>query len=226
MAVTRRGDMRRTILFHPDILYLVAMLIVGLTGGIGSGKSTVSRYFSELGVPVVDADVIAREVVEPGQPALADVAAAFGPEVIDDHGRLRRDRLRKMIFPDPARRRRLEGILHPRIRAAMGQRLAQFDAPYCIVSIPLLVEAGQRDMVHRVLVVDAPEALQFARIRRRDGADDAQIAAIISSQAGRETRLAAADDVIVNDGDLDKLREEVSRLHQYYTELTAHSSSK
>ena len=202
------------------------MLIVGLTGGIGSGKSTVTRCFTELGIPVVDADVIAREAVAPGQPALEEIARAFGPTVIDDQGGLRRERLRQIVFADPARRRQLELILHPRIRNIMGQRLAQIHAPYCIVSIPLLVETGQRDMVQRVLVIDAPEALQYARIRQRDGSSDAEITAIIASQAGREERLAAADDVIVNDGDPDKLKQAVMRLHQRYCDLAAHESPK
>jgi dephospho-CoA kinase len=202
------------------------MLIVGLTGGIGSGKSTVSRCFSELGVPVVDADEIAREVVAPGQPALEEIGHAFGPSVMDDQGRLRRDRLRRLVFSDPAQRRRLEHILHPRIRQVMARRLARLSAPYCIVSIPLLVETDQRDMVHRVLVIDAPEALQYERIRRRDGASDADIAAIIATQAGREQRLAAADDVIVNDGDVDKLKQAVRHLHQHYSELTAYAPPK
>lgn len=202
------------------------MLIVGLTGGIGSGKSTVTRCFSELGVPVLDADDIAREVVAPGQPALEEISRAFGPSVIDDQGRLRRDRLRRIVFSDPAQRRRLEHILHPRIRDLMGQRLARLTAPYCVISIPLLVETGQQDMVHRILVIDTPEALQYERIRRRDGASDAEIAAIIASQAGREERLAAADDVIVNDGDVDKLKQAVRRLHQHYSERAAHEPPK
>ncbi len=202
------------------------MLIIGLTGGIGSGKSTVTHCFKGLGVPVVDADVIAREVVAPGQPALEEIARTFGPSVIDGQGSLRRDRLRQIVFADPAQRRRLEQILHPRIRSIMGQRIAGLNAPYCIASIPLLVETRQRDTVHRVLVIDVPEALQYQRIRQRDGASDAEIGAIIASQANREERLAAADDVVVNDGDLDHLEQAVRRLHRRYTELSAHESRK
>ena len=202
------------------------MLIVGLTGGIGSGKSTAAQCFSELGVPVVDADVIAREVVAKGQPALEEIARTFGPTVIDEQGYLRRDRLRQIVFADPARRHQLELILHPRIRSVMAQRLAQLSAPYCIASIPLLVETGQRDTVHRVLVIDAPEALQYQRIRQRDGASDAEIGAIISSQAGRNERLAAADDIIVNDAELDNLKQAVLRQHQRYSELAVHDSHK
>ena len=202
------------------------MLIVGLTGGIGSGKSATAHCFRELGVPVVDADVIAREVVAPGQPALEEIARTFGPTVIDEQGQLRRDRLRHIVFADPARRHQLELILHPRIRNSMAQRLAQLSTPYCIASIPLLVETGQRDTVHRILVVDAPEALQYQRIRQRDGTSDAEISAIISSQAGRNERLAAADDILVNDKDLDNLKQAVLRLHQRYSELAAHESRK
>ncbi len=202
------------------------MLIVGLTGGIGSGKSTAAHCFGELGVPVVDADIIAREVVAPGQPALEEIARTFGPTVIDEQGHLRRDRLRQMVFADPARRHQLELILHPRIRDVMAQRLARLSAPYCITSIPLLVETGQQDTVHRVLVIDAPEALQYQRIRQRDGSSDAQIGAIISSQAGRDERLAVADDIIVNDAGLDDLKQAVLRLHRRYSELAAHESYK
>jgi dephospho-CoA kinase len=202
------------------------MLIVGLTGGIGSGKSTAARCFGELGVPVVDADAIAREVVAPGQPGLDEITRAFGPDVIDPDGCLRRDRLRRLVFSDPARRRQLERILHPKIRAVMARRLAELDAPYCIAVIPLLLEAGQQDLVHRVLVIDLPEALQYERIRRRNDLSDADIAAIIASQAGQAERLAAADDVIVNDKDVATLKREVLRLNRYYAELGARSPAK
>lgn len=195
------------------------MLIIGLTGGIGSGKSTAARYFSALGVPVVDADAIGRELVTPGRSALNEIVATFGPDVIDDHGRLRRDRLRRIIFAQPERRQALEHILHPKIRRVMRRRLAKMNAPYGIAVIPLLVETGQTDTVHRVLVIDAPPALQIARTRHRDGIQDQEIAAIIQSQAGREARLAAADDVIVNDGDLAQLKQAVTDLHRRYSEL-------
>lgn len=200
------------------------MLVVGLTGGIGSGKSTVAGFFSQLGVPVVDADAIAREVTAPGQPALAEIARSFGGEVLDEQGRLRRDRLRRIVFADAHRRGELEHILHPRIRNLMRRRLARIDAPYSVAVIPLLVETGQRDLVQRVLVVDSPPDLQYERIRRRDGMDDAEIGAIIHSQASREGRLAAADDVILNDGDLDTLKRRVIELHAVYSGTDGYAS--
>jgi dephospho-CoA kinase len=140
--------------------------------------------------------------------------------VLDEGGQLDRGRLRRVVFSDPEQRARLEAILHPRIRTAMAEELARIHAPYCIVCIPLLVESAQKDLVHRVLVVDAPEALQYARIRDRDELSNDDISAIMSAQATRGQRLAAADDIIVNDGDLESLQEEVARLHRFYCEQT------
>lgn len=195
------------------------MLIVGLTGGIGSGKSTVADRFAELGVPVVDADRIARELVEPGRPALAAIVREFGAQVIDSEGRLKREVLRRIAFTDPNRRMALEAILHPGIREAMGRRLAGIDAPYCIAVIPLLVETGQHDLVDRVLVVDLPPSLQVERVRRRDGMADHEIHAIIQSQATRQERLSAADDVLSNTGDAEQLKRAVRDLDRRYSAL-------
>lgn len=200
------------------------MLKIGLTGGIGSGKSTVADYFAELGVPVIDADKIARELVEPGQPALAAIVKIFGRGMLDSNGRLDRARLRALVFDDIDRRKQLEAILHPLIRAGMRARAAALDAsgvPYCILCIPLLLETGQTDLADRILVVDVPETLQYQRVRARDGLPDAQIAAIIAAQAGREQRLAAADDVIVNEGDLADVRRRVMEMHRRYLALAA-----
>lgn len=196
-------------------------LRVGLTGGIGSGKSTVSEYFARLGVPVIDADRIARALVEPGAPGLAQVVAAFGPGILDRAGRLDRARLRRIVFADPDRRRELESILHPLVRREIQERLQACSGSYCIVSIPLLLETGQADLVDRVLVVDSPEELQRSRIAARPGwtAEDADAA--IRSQAPREDRLRAADDVIVNDADLPSLQQAVERLHARYLALSA-----
>lgn len=205
---------------------LSSMLIVGLTGGIGSGKSTIAHLFSELGVPVVDADRIARDLVAPGQPALEAIARQFGARLIDAEGRLKRDALRRIVFAEPGRRKALEAILHPRIKEAMRRHLAQVDSPYCIAVIPLLVEADQRDLVHRVLVVDTPTSLQYERVRRRDGLSDEEIGAIIRSQADRQKRLAAADDVVSNAGGLDDLKREVNDLHRYYSGLGGESADK
>lgn len=192
------------------------MLVVGLTGGIGSGKTTVANYFSALGVPLIDADVIARELVEPGSPVLNEIVECFGPDVLNTGGDLDRLRLRHRVFTDPGQRRRLESILHPRIRAEMARRIRQLDAPYCIVSIPLMVETAQTDLVDRVLVVDCPPELQRQRIAQRDGWPADEISGALQAQATRAQRLHAADDVIVNDRDLDTLRHTVDSLHRSY----------
>lgn len=195
------------------------MLIVGLTGGIASGKSTAAALFAERGVPVIDTDRIARELVEPGTPALARIVAEFGPAILTPAGHLDRRALGRKVFQDPGSRRRLEAILHPPIRRETGKRLAVLDAPYVIVVIPLLVESAQGDLVQRVLVVDAPESLQRTRAGARDGRSREQVDAIMSAQIDRATRLAAADDILVNDLDLPKLERQVEALHQRYLHL-------
>ncbi len=195
------------------------MLKIGLTGGIGSGKTTVADCFASLGAPVIDADKISHELTAPGQPVLRDIVSTFGQNILKDDGQLDRAWLRTVVFNDAAQRKRLEGILHPRIRAEMRRRIADIEAstaPYCILSIPLLLETGQTDMVDRILVVDTPEDLQYQRVRARSGLPDAEIAAIIHAQASREQRLAAADDIIVNDRGLEELRQHVLELHQHY----------
>lgn len=199
------------------------MLIVGLTGGIGSGKSAVAARFAALGAPVIDADVIAREVVEPGTPGLERIVEMFGADVLDERGRLNRARLASKVFGDPDRRKRLEAILHPLIREEMRQRAARIAAPYCILAIPLLIETGQRDLVHRVLVVDTPPELQYQRVAARDGRPRAEIEAIVNAQASREARLAAADDVIINDSDFAALDHQVAELHRRYLALASAS---
>ena len=155
------------------------MLIIGLTGGIGSGKSTVAEYIAQLGVPVIDSDRISRELVVPGSPALGEIAAAFGPEMILEDGTLDRSRLRRQVFADPQQRRRLEAILHPRIYAEMRRRIQALDTPYCVLVIPLLLETGATAMVDRVLVVDAPESLQRQRVKRRGGMEDETLEAVL-----------------------------------------------
>jgi dephospho-CoA kinase len=176
----------------------------------------VSQFFSELGVPVIDADVIARELVEPGEPALAAILEVFGDNLAQTDGTLNRRLLRERVFADDEARRRLEAILHPRVRAAMQARLDRLSAPYCVLCVPLLLESGQVDMTDRVLVVDAPQEQQIRRIQTRDGLSREQTKAHIAAQIGRLERLAAADDVIVNDGDLASLRKRVGELHQQY----------
>lgn len=192
---------------------------IGLTGGIGSGKTEVSRYFASLGVPVIDTDTIAHELVARGQPALAEITAEFGDGILDEHGNLDRAKLRGIVFADPARRRRLEQILHPRIRDNAIALSEQCEAAYCILVIPLLVESGRDYPLDRILVVDTPIELQYRRIAGRDGISREQIASILAAQADRETRLRAADDVIVNDGDIDELHRKIDGLHQRYLEL-------
>jgi dephospho-CoA kinase len=197
---------------------------VALTGGIASGKSTVADLFAALGVPVIDTDVIAREVVEPGQPALAAITAAFGPEVLDAEGRLDRRRMRAQIFADPDARRRLEAILHPAIRAEMERQSRAAGGAYQVLVIPLLAEGGRRDHVDRVLLVDVPEALQVERLMTRDGVSREQAQASLAAQARRTARLALADDVVRNTGHVEDLREQLAALHENYLQLAATQS--
>jgi dephospho-CoA kinase len=194
---------------------------VALTGGIASGKTTVADLFAALGVPVIDTDVIARRVVEPGQPALAAVVAAFGPDVLDADGRLDRRRMRARIFADPAARQRLESILHPAIRAEMERQSSEAGGPYQVLVIPLLAEGKRRDHVDRVLLVDVPESLQVERLVLRDGVSQQQARTSLGAQATRAERLAMADDVVRNTGPVDELRGQVARLHQLYLGLAA-----
>ncbi|MHB1060383.1 MAG: dephospho-CoA kinase [Thiobacillus sp.] len=198
------------------------MFAVGLTGGIGSGKSTVADCFAALGVPVIDTDVIARALTAPGGAALEAIRAAFGATVMQADGTLNRAVLRRRVFADSAARHQLEAILHPRIRQGVAQKLATLTAPYALIVIPLLVETGDyRDVLNRVLVVDCPEAVQIARVMARSGLAHGEIKAILAAQAGRAERLAVADDIIVNTVSLGALRAEVAALHQRYLALAA-----
>ena len=198
------------------------MFTVGLTGGIGSGKSTVADCFAALGVPVIDTDVIARDLAAPGGAALDAIRAVFGEAVMQADGTLDRAALRRRVFADSAARHQLEAILHPRIRQVVGDMLAMLSAPYALIVIPLLVETGgYRDVLNRVLVVDCPEDVQVARVRARSGLTQAEIKAILAAQVGRAERLAVADDIIVNTATLEALRAEVAALHQRYLALAA-----
>ena len=192
-------------------------LRIGLTGGIASGKSTVSQRFAELGIAVIDADVAARAVVEPGTPGLEQVVQRFGSGIVRPDGELDRSALRELIFNDPAARRDLDAILHPLIRAHMEQQAAAAAGPYLIMAIPLLVEGGSsRERLDRILVVDVDEAVQLQRVQARDGISIAQARAILGSQASRAARLEAADDVLQNGGTVAELRQAVDRLHERY----------
>lgn len=194
--------------------------ILGLTGGIGSGKSAVAQHFIKLGVHCVDADHAARWVVEPGKPALAAITEHFGPQVLQANGELDRAALRALIFQAPEERRWLEALLHPLIGAEIMTSLASAQSPYAILESPLLIESGQHKLTQRVLVVDAPEQLQVQRTMLRDQASAEQVQAILKAQALREERLKHADDVLLNDRDLPWLQSEVERLHRFY--LTLH----
>ncbi len=197
------------------------MLVVTLTGGVGSGKSSVAARLSGLGVPVIDADAISHALTAPGSPVLALIAEAFGARFIDAGGHLDRAAMRALVFGDSSARARLESILHPRIVAEIQRRLAQLSAPYAVLEIPLLFETGQTDLADRILVVDLPESEQIRRVRRRSGLDVAEIQCIIDSQVARSRRLAGADDIIDNSGDPQALEDQVNRLHYYYLELAA-----
>ncbi|USZ51623.1 dephospho-CoA kinase [Halomonas sp. DN3] len=199
-------------------------MIIGLTGGIASGKSTVARLFGDLGARWVDADDIAREVVAPGEPALKAIVDRYGDAILTREGRLDRAALRALVFADEKERRWLEATTHPRVRERLVTRLSllrQQDAPYVLLVSPLLFESGQVDMVQRTLVVDVPEALQIERTTQRDDVDLAQAKAIVASQMGRDERLSLADDVITNDGDLAALSEAVKALDATYRRLAA-----
>lgn len=192
---------------------------VGLTGGIASGKSAVADAFALRGVPVIDTDLIARELVEPGTPALEAITAKFGTAVLDNTGNLDRKHLRKLVFSDPAKRRSLESLLHPLIVHEMHARAAAATGPYQIIVVPLLVEVGLSANFDRVLVVDCPERLQLSRLLARDAETEQSARAILATQSERGRRLGHADDIIVNDGDLVALDTAVAKLHRVYTEL-------
>jgi len=200
--------------------------VVGLTGGIGSGKSAAAEEFARLGATVVDADAIAHELTGPGGAAVPAIRSLFGDAYVDSTGAMDRDKVRALAFTDVDAKRRLEGLLHPMIRDESRKRIDAATGPYVVYVVPLLVESGDyRDRVQRVLVVDCPEDAQVARVRRRSGLGDAQIRRIIAAQAPRAARLAAADDVIDNSTTLDALRQAVSRLHAQYLALAAGSPS-
>ncbi len=195
------------------------MLRIGLTGGIGSGKSAVAALLVTRGVPVIDTDEIAHRLTEPGQAAFDEIVRAFGEEILDSNRRIDRNKLREHVFENAAERQRLEAILHPRIRDVVRERLDALHAPYCVVVVPLLIESGFADLVDRVLVVDAPEAVQIQRTAARSGLTEPEIRKILSAQATRAQRLQKADDVIENNADRKHLEKEVERLHQWYLSL-------
>ena len=199
------------------------MLTIGLTGGIGSGKSTVAELFKALGVPVYDTDVFARQLVEPGQAALDEIINVFGKSIVDTSGKLNREKLKQRVFNNDSDRIKLESILHPRIRELLLIKINNCEAPYCIAVIPLLVEQQWQHIVDRVLLVDVTETAQITRTLQRDDMPESLVKTIISSQASREARLAVADDVLDNNQGLDSLKRQVMQLHNKYLELTQKS---
>jgi dephospho-CoA kinase len=198
---------------------------VGLTGGIASGKSTAAKFFGALGIPILDSDQIAREVVEPGQPPLERLVERFGPSILTPDGHLDRPALRNIVFSDPKARADLEALTHPAIGAAMEARSAEAGGPYQVLVIPLLVEKNLGSHVDRVLVVDCDEELQVRRLRDRDGSTPEEAQAILKAQVSRTTRLKAADDVIRNDADMSAVRDQVQTLHTRYLELAGQPRS-
>ena len=198
---------------------------VGLTGGIASGKSTAAKFFGALGVPILDSDQIARDVVEPGQPPLGRLVERFGKKILTPDGHLDRPALRDIVFSDPRARADLEALTHPAIGAVMEARSTAAGGPYQILVIPLLVEKNLAAHVDRVLVVDCDEELQIRRLRDRDGSTSEQVQAILKAQAPRAARLRAADDVIHNDTDMSAVRNQVAALHTRYLELAARPRS-
>lgn len=196
--------------------------VVALTGGVAAGKSAVARRFEALGTHVYDADIAAREVVAPREPALAEIEFVFGAEVLNADGSLDRRAMRERVFADPAARKKLEGIIHPRVRAWLRRQVGMDRGPYCILAIPLLVENREEyAWVDRVLLVDAPEALQIERLMRRDGVTRDTAQHMLAAQSSRDQRRAIADDVIVNDGEEAALDAPVAALHARYLELAA-----
>lgn len=200
--------------------------VVGVTGGIGSGKTTVANLFAEKGIEVIDADVIARQVVEPGTEGLKAIAEKFGATMLNQDGTLNRTALREHVFSHPQDKNWLNGLLHPQIRQEMMTQTARATSPYCLLVIPLLVENGLQSLCQRVLVVDVSEATQIARTVQRDQVSPEQVENILAAQASRAQRLEAADDIIVNETDSTALSEQVETLHRQYLALAAQQPGK
>jgi len=194
-------------------------MLIGLTGGIGSGKSAAARMFAAHGICIADTDQAAREVVAPGQPALAAIARHFGRQVLTADGSLDRKAMRQLVFANPAERQWLEQLTHPLIRQLVEQQLAAASSPYAILVSPLLIESGQHQRVQRVLVIDLAPELQIERTLARDSVSAEQVTAIMQAQLGREQRLACADDIIDNSGSMTELEQQVARLHDKYLSL-------
>jgi dephospho-CoA kinase len=198
------------------------VLKVGLTGGIGCGKSTVTTLFKQLNVPVLDADEIARQVVAVGQPALLLIQQSFGSDSVNADGSLNRDFIREQVFTDPEQKKKLEAIIHPLVYQTIQADLATLNAPYCILSIPLLFEVNRADFVDRVLVIDCPVATQIERVQKRDNLSPERVQSIIDSQVSRAFRLAHAEDIIDNTQSNAELAQQVEKLHNLYLSLSSY----
>jgi len=198
------------------------VFVVGITGGIGSGKSAATDYLQLQGITVVDADLASRIIVEPGKPALATLANTFGSHLIQSDGTLDRRALRNVVFADATKLKQLEAITHPAIADEIRQQLAQSRSPYTVLVSPLLLETAQHEMTNRILLIDAPEALQIARASQRDQASSEQIRAIIAKQMSRKERQQRSHDIVLNDGNLEKLHQAIYALHQQYLSLATH----
>lgn len=199
----------------------MATWILGIAGGIGSGKTAATDYLHSLGITIVDADVVSREVVAPGQPALVAIHQYFGDEVLLENGQLNRPWLRQRVFSDPEQRLALEAITHPAIRDRLRQQLQDATSPYAVLASPLLWESGQVNFVQRTLLIDVSETTQMLRASQRDGVSEAQINAIMKAQWSRGQRLARADDVVSNEGSVADLQRQLDKLHQQYLELAS-----
>ena len=200
------------------------MLIVGLTGGIASGKTTATEFFSSLGVPVYDADLIVHDLLKQGTTSYTEIINFFGAGIVQDDGELNRKKLRQIIFSDKQKRQQLESILHPKVRTRLKNNIAEIkmaetNTAYCIVCIPLLVETHQQDLVQRILLIDIPKELQIERLKKRDNLSANQINDILAAQATREERLALADDVIVNNLDIEHFEKQLIEIHKNFLSL-------
>jgi|TARA_B110001454_G_scaffold37672_2_gene37129 dephospho-CoA kinase len=191
-------------------------MIIGLTGGIGSGKTATSDAFKSLGIDIIDADMSSRRVVERGQPALEDIQDHFGSDILDSENNLDRAKLREIIFQDPKERVWLEELLHPKIAQHIKDQLESSKSPYCVLVSPLLLETEQKSFCSSVLVVDVPEESQISRTSKRDGVSEEQVKSIIATQINREQRLKQADEIIINDGSIEELKEKILVLHTKY----------
>jgi len=196
------------------------MLIIGLTGGIGSGKSSACNFFTQQGIPVIDADIIAHQLVKPESPALLEIIDIFGADFINSNGQLNRDKLRKEIFSDPHKKQQLEAIIHPRVFEEMQNQLANLNAAYCVLCIPLLLETEATDKVNRVLVIDVNEATQIKRVMARDKLSREQIQSIIDTQINRNDRLRLADDVINNNAQPEDFQQQLTLIHKKYLSIS------